>query len=97
MPLFLRIMCFVGLGSIGFGCAPDHRQADIKACVAGAQRDSSRAQGESDEQYHDQVGELVVDCMKEAGYRHDMSSEACLDDVDYNPACYIRRRHAALN
>jgi hypothetical protein len=30
--------------------------------------------------------------MKQAGYRHDMSGEKCIDDVDYNLACYVRRR-----
>ena len=97
MPWFVRAVCLAGFAALSCGCSHDHRQADIKACIAGAQRQTSRAPGQSDEEFHDQVGELVADCMKQAGYRHDMSSEQCLDDVDYNPSCYLRRRHAALN
>ena len=88
---FARAVLLATVVTFVIGCSPDNRQADVKACVASSQKDTSRTAGQSDEDFHDQVGELVVDCMKEAGYRHDMSSEQCIDDVDYNSACYVRR------
>ena len=76
-------------------CSRDNREADIKTCIATAQHDGSQGQpGESDEERHDRIGELVTSCMEQAGYRHDQISMAdgrCVDDVDYNPYCYGRR------
>jgi len=89
---FTRAILVATAVTFVIGCSPDNRQADVKACIASSQKDSLRSSGQSDEEFHDQVGELVADCMKQAGYRHDMSSEQCIDDVDYNPACYVRRR-----
>jgi hypothetical protein len=90
--LFARAVLGATVLTFVIACSPDHRQADVKACIASSQKDISRGTGQSDEDFHDQIGELVADCMKQAGYRHDMSSEQCIDDVDYNPACYVRRR-----
>jgi hypothetical protein len=92
LPFFARAAFLATAVTFVIACAPDNRQADVKACVASSQRGSSRDAGQSDEEFHDQIGELVADCMKQAGYRHDMSSERCIDDVDYNAACYVRRR-----
>ena len=75
-------------------CSPDNRAADIRACIANAQRGYLKAPGESAEVVHDQIGGMVAECMSERGYSHDeraMSAAKCVDDVDYNPACYLRR------
>lgn len=92
MLFFARAVLLATVATFVVACSRDDPQADVKACIARSEKDTSRPPGQSDEDFHDQVGELVADCMKEAGYRHDMSSGQCVDDVDYNPACYVRRR-----
>lgn len=74
-------------------CSPDAREATLKKCVATAEQETPQQSGQSVEERHDAVGEGVADCMKDAGYRHDMASAECLDDVDFNKACYVPRRH----
>ena len=74
-------------------CAPDHRQPDIKKCIARATSEAlPRQNGQGPEEVHDAMGALVADCMKDLGYRHDMSGEKCVDDVDFDPSCYVPRR-----
>ena len=92
MLFFARALLLATVATFVVACSPDNRQANVKACIASSQKETARTVGQSAEEFHDQIGALVVDCMKEAGYRHDMSSEQCIDDVDYNPACYVRRR-----
>ena len=84
------------------GCSRDNREPDIKACIAGAQTDASQGRtdypipaNESAEEKHDRIGGLIASCMEKLGYRHDdrsMNDARCIDDVDYNPYCYITRR-----
>lgn len=95
MLLLTRTILVAAIATLVAGCSPDNRAADIRQCIAKAQQDTSPSPGASAEEAHDQVGSVVADCMNSAGYRHDMSSGQCLDDVDFNPACYVRRRHGA--
>lgn len=62
-------------------------------CIAKAQSGTGSGSSQTAEEIHDEIGGQVADCMKAAGYRHDMSDAQCLDDVDFNSNCYIRRRH----
>ena len=96
--IFQATALFVPLASLGLSaCFGDSREADMKRCIAQAQQSAGQTpaqQGESAEERHDKVGELVAACMEELGYRHDagaMANERCLDDVDYTPYCYRRR------
>jgi hypothetical protein len=74
------------------GCAPDNRQADIKKCIVRAAAEAPpRRDGQGQEEVHDAIGALVVDCMKDLNYRHDMTDEKCVDDVDFDPSCYVPR------
>jgi hypothetical protein len=81
-------------------CSKDTRQADTKNCVASAYKLASEGQldipaGASAEDRHDRIGAEVAACMDRQGYRHDnrsMTDERCVDDVDYDPYCYERRR-----
>jgi len=79
-------------------CSGDRREVDTKRCVAQAQQNAGQAapsQSESAEERRDRIGDQVASCMEELGYRHDasaMANERCVDDVDYNPYCYRRRR-----
>jgi hypothetical protein len=81
----------LGLAVAGAACSPDNRHPDLAACVAQAQRDAPQAKGQSVEEAHDAQGDEVRDCMKTAGYRHDMAGEKCEDDVDFNADCYVKR------
>ena len=74
-------------------CSPDGRDAALKKCVATAEQQTPRQSGQAADEWHDAVGEVVADCMKDAGYRHDMAGAECIDDVDFNKACYVPRRH----
>jgi hypothetical protein len=77
-------------------CSRDHRQADIKKCVAVAEYQASHllppAPGDqSAEERHDGLGDLVVDCMEKQGYVENntaLANERCVDDVAFNPYCY---------
>ena len=81
-------------------CSRDSREADIKACVAKAQQQTSHGQlpyrvpaNASAEDLHDAMGSLVIDCMENQGYRHDggaLANARCIDDIDYNPFCFRR-------
>ena len=96
--LFPISALFVASCGLLSACSEDNREADIKRCVAQAQQGAEQAapsQSESAEERHDRIGEQVVACMEELGYRHDsgaMANERCIDDVDYTSSCY-RRRH----
>ena len=74
------------------GCSADHRQADIKKCISKAQSEVVRQDGQGLDEVHDIIGSFVVDCMNDSGYRHDMSGEKCIDDVDFIAACYVPKR-----
>ncbi len=73
-------------------CSPDHRQADIGKCVAKGQSEAPSSTGLSREEQHDAVGAIVAECMKDLGYRHEMTDARCVDDVDFGPYCYSPRR-----
>lgn len=72
-------------------CMPDNRPADLKRCVAKAERDFGHPLRQSTDQEYDAMGAEVVQCMKRLGYRHDMTSAKCDDDVDFTLWCYSRR------
>ncbi len=92
MPCLIRTILIAAFAILAAACSPADPSADIRRCIAEAQRNTSPTPGADAEEAHDQLGSLVADCMRDAGYRHDMSSAQCLDDVDFNPACYVRRR-----
>jgi hypothetical protein len=74
-----------------FGCSPDKTDADLKTCVAVA-TDSYLADGTmTSEQRTDAIGADAKECMKFAGYRLDSSSAKCIDNVELNTACYVRK------
>jgi hypothetical protein len=73
-------------------CSPDHRQADIGKCIAQSEAALPQGAGVNNEEAHDEVGAMVIDCMKAMGYRHDMADGRCVDDVDFGPYCYVQRR-----
>ena len=72
-------------------CSPDSREADLRHCV-GAAPSKSGSTSLTGEEAHDAVGAEAADCMKLLGYRHDLAGPKCVDDVDFNSFCYIRRR-----
>jgi hypothetical protein len=84
---FLRL-AFVSL--LFAGCSPDTRDADLKQCIA--KPSTSVEITETAEEKHDVKGGEVADCMDALGYRHDDLADAkCIDDIDFNPSCYVRR------
>ena len=72
-------------------CSPDTSEADLQRCIANAPSKAGSA-NLTGEEAHDAVGSEAADCMKALGYRHDLASAKCVDDVDFNSFCYIRRR-----
>ena len=74
------------------GCSPDHRVADVGKCISKAQQEAPSPVGLSKEEMHDAIGSIVADCMKDLGYRHEMTDEKCTDDVDFEASCYVHRR-----
>ena len=72
-------------------CSPDTTEADLQHCIAAAPSKAGSATL-SGEEAHDAVGAEAADCMKALGYRHDMAGAKCVDDVDFNRFCYVRRR-----
>ncbi len=81
-----------GLALACAACSPDNRRPDLAACVQQAQRDAPQVKDQSAEEAHDAQGDIVRDCMKSAGYRHDTAGEKCLDDIDFSADCYVRKR-----
>ena len=73
-------------------CSPDHRLADVGKCVAKAQAEAPNSAGLSREELHDAAGAIVAECMKDLGYRHEMTDARCVDDVDFGAYCYVARR-----
>jgi hypothetical protein len=80
-------------------CSRDNRQADIKQCMAEAEKDAAAgitpdlSPADAGEVRHDKLGAAVAACMSKEGYGHanfDMSDQRCVDDVDFNPYCYQR-------
>jgi hypothetical protein len=71
------------------GCYPAQKQT-LAGCIAQstrtAQFDNPNA---SQEEKHDVIGEGVAACMKAAGYRRNPTDTQCVDDVDFNPRCYM--------
>ena len=94
----VRAALFLVLVASLAACSRDRREPDIKACIAEAQHpqpDYSIPANESAEEKHDRIGGLTAACMQQRGYRHDdrsMTDQHCVDDVDYNPYCYIKAR-----
>ncbi len=74
------------------GCSPDRTAADIGKCISKAQEEAPNSDGLTREEVRDAIGSMVGDCMKDLGYRHEMTAEKCIDDVDFNATCYVRRR-----
>jgi hypothetical protein len=72
-------------------CSPDHSEADLQRCIAQAPSKTGPTSLKGEEA-HDAIGAEAADCMKTLGYRHDMASPKCVDDVDFNRFCYVRRR-----
>ena len=98
MTHLLRAALFLVLAASLAACSRDKRETDIKACIAEAQQpqpDYSIPANESAEDQHDRIGSLAAVCMQQRGYRHDdrsMTDQRCVDDVDYNPYCYVKIR-----
>jgi hypothetical protein len=84
------------------GCSPDTRTTDIKECTVQTQQEMSKdpsasraLANQSAEQRHDAIGNIISACMEQRGYKHDdgaMTDQRCVDDVDYNPYCYLKGR-----
>lgn len=62
-------------------------------CVIQGTNENPADAGATQEEMHDAIGEDVVTCMKQAGYKHDLADSECVDDVDFNIHCYTLRRH----
>ena len=88
---FSRLLAPCIAGVLLAGCSPDHRASDIGKCIAKAQQESPSPVGLSSEELHDAVGSIVAECMKDLGYRHELTDEKCTDDVDFNATCYVPR------
>jgi len=94
----VRAALFLALAACLAACSREEREPDIRACIAQAQHpqpDYSIPANESAEEKHDRIGGLVSACMQQRGYRHDdrsMADSRCVDDVDYNPYCYVKIR-----
>ena len=83
------ILLTLSLGACALAsCSPDRTGADLKQCIARSVPEPQKPQSEEE---HDAAGAEVVGCMKALGYRHDLAGPACIDDVDFSKACYIRR------
>jgi hypothetical protein len=84
---------FLGLAFVSVlftGCGPDTRDADLKQCIA--KPSTTLEINETAEEKHDAKGGEVADCMSALGYRHDDLADAkCIDDIDFNSSCYVRR------
>lgn len=88
--------------TILFACSRDTREADFKECSVETQshlvQDQSASNSLADRtenERHDAIGSIIAACMEQRGYKHDdgaMTDERCVEDVDYNPYCYERRR-----
>ena len=74
------------------GCSPQQQQKALDKCIAQAKSEITRQDGQSAEEVHDAMGQVVEECMKDSGYRHDQTSARCIDDVDFNVSCYTPRR-----
>jgi hypothetical protein len=92
MKTVFRIGVTFSLVIWGSSCSPDRKQADMDRCISMAKVETTSDTGESKEEAHDAIGAVVVDCMKQAGYRHDLADGRCIDDVDFNFYCYVHRR-----
>ena len=82
----------LGIALAMSACSPDNREADLQRCIAKAPSKAGSATL-SAEEVHDAVGAEAADCMAALGYRHDEAGAKCVDDVDFNSFCYVRRRH----
>ena len=101
MPTFKDAISLLVVAAFAVSCSRDTRENDAKVCIAESQGQEKHGapnalvqQNESLEEQHDRVGGLVVACMERRGYRHDegaMTDDRCVDDVDFNPYCYVRR------
>ncbi len=72
------------------GCFPAQKQ-DLARCVAQSSKTTQLdAMSDADER-HDAIGESVVECMRQAGYQHNLADPQCIDDVDFDVHCYMPR------
>lgn len=85
-------LAICGFAVLISGCSPDRTAADIGKCISKAQEEAPNSDGLTREEVRDAIGSMVGDCMKDLGYRHEMTAEKCIDDVDFNATCYVRRR-----
>ena len=94
----LHFAVFATIGLLS-ACSKDHRQADMKVCIADGEKRAAQGQlnlppSASSEDRHDRIGAEVAECMEAKGYRHDdgaMTDERCVNDVDYNSFCYAAK------
>lgn len=92
LPRAMPRLAILALPLLLAGCSRDHTVADLQKCVATATPNYPADGTMTDEERHDAIGADVKDCMRDAGYRQDTGGEKCLDDLEFNPACYVRKR-----
>jgi copper chaperone CopZ len=73
-------------------CSPDRTQDQLASCVAKSTKINPADAQATQEEAHDAIGEDIVECMKQAGYKHNLTDSLCIDDVDFNVHCYTRLR-----
>ena len=90
--IWLKCGAWLLLGAMFSACSVDHRQTDIKKCIAKAGTGVMRQDGQDEEEVHDAIGASVAECMKGLGYRYQTTDAKCVDDVDFGAYCYVPRR-----
>jgi hypothetical protein len=87
-----RLLVCAALVSPLPGCAPDPTPNQLASCISKSTKNNPADTQATREENHDAIGEDIVACMKQAGYRHTLTDSQCIDDVDFNVHCYARRR-----
>ena len=72
-------------------CSKDQTPGQLATCIAQGTKNNPTNVGATQEEAHDAIGADVVECMKQAGYKHGLADSQCIDDVDFNIHCYTRR------
>jgi hypothetical protein len=67
---------------------PEQRAA-LNKCVQEVKTTKPLSSDQTQEEYIDGVGPLIVSCMGKKGYHRDLASPQCLENVYTNPYCYI--------
>jgi hypothetical protein len=88
--IFLKVLAAMSMVQPVVACAPNRTHRDLAKCVAQSTKNAPAEAQAMTEDAHDAIGEMVAECMKQGGYRHDQSSSKCVDDVDFNENCYVR-------